>query len=72
MINLVRSLFAWREVKRTKEWSYLRNAITGARRTKRLEPGFEPRDIRWMATGEWSQTMSQKRAAHAGEAIPVC
>lgn len=49
MIKWIKSLFAWREVRRSGVWAYYENAVTGSRRALRIwSGGYSPIDIYWL------------------------
>jgi hypothetical protein len=56
----IRSLFAWREVRRDNHWSYAENIVTGARRIRRHNftrgwPAALP-DVLWAQGHPWGET----------------
>lgn len=56
MIRWLRSLFAWRLVRVAGVWAYERNAVTDARRARRILPGgHSPLDRQWLEGGDWTR-----------------
>lgn len=52
MIRWLRSLFAWRTVRRAGVWEYRENAITGRRAAVRIwRGGWSPLDWDWLLRG---------------------
>lgn len=52
MVRWLRSLFAWKLVRRTAAWDYSVNAITGQHRAdRRVQGGYSPVDLGWLVNG---------------------
>lgn len=55
MLNKLKAVFAWRDVRDTGVWRYQENSVTGERRAvPGAAKGWRPVDRVWLAGGEWS------------------